>query len=172
MNNELWLVCTTSHITGTRTQVLCDAVRSRDGRCVISGEEIVTAIVEVIGGVLRLRISFRWLMKVTGMITISAAGLQFPWEKEEPSILCRIGYHLRVVYTSYLIIMLSRLTLMSICFIFCVRVVNNYFRTITKSCFSPSIRKISLVSILIKDFLMIPNHLSINFYVSILGRLF
>jgi hypothetical protein len=71
------------------------------------------------GGALRLRISFRWPMKVAGMTTISAAGLQFPRRQEEPSILCRMGCCSEVIYISYLRTTLSRLTLMYVCYIFC-----------------------------------------------------
>ncbi|KAF2183590.1 hypothetical protein K469DRAFT_667810 [Zopfia rhizophila CBS 207.26] len=43
INNEPWLVRTISHATGTRTQTFCDAVRSRDRRCVVSGREVLGA---------------------------------------------------------------------------------------------------------------------------------
>lgn len=36
-NDELWLTRTTSMATGTRTATFCDAVRARDGECVITG---------------------------------------------------------------------------------------------------------------------------------------
>jgi hypothetical protein len=39
VNNEPWLVRTISHATGTHVQSFCDAIRSRDRRCVISGEQ-------------------------------------------------------------------------------------------------------------------------------------
>lgn len=39
VNDEPWLVRTTSRHTGTRVQPFCDAIRSRDRRCVISNEE-------------------------------------------------------------------------------------------------------------------------------------
>jgi hypothetical protein len=40
-NNEQWLLCTESHATGTRVKSFCDAVRSRDSRCVISIRKIL-----------------------------------------------------------------------------------------------------------------------------------
>ena len=40
VNHEPWLLRTISLETGTRTQDFCDAVRSRDRRCVISGKEV------------------------------------------------------------------------------------------------------------------------------------
>ncbi|KAF1810201.1 hypothetical protein P152DRAFT_401644 [Eremomyces bilateralis CBS 781.70] len=43
VNNESWLVRTISVSTGTRTHCFRDAVRSRDRRCVISGEVAVAA---------------------------------------------------------------------------------------------------------------------------------
>ncbi|KAF2194976.1 hypothetical protein K469DRAFT_545534 [Zopfia rhizophila CBS 207.26] len=43
VHNEPWLARTISHATGSRTQAFCDAVRSRDRRCVISGTEAVGA---------------------------------------------------------------------------------------------------------------------------------
>jgi hypothetical protein len=43
VNNEPWLVRTISHSTGTRVKSFCDAVRSRDRQCVISGEKAVGA---------------------------------------------------------------------------------------------------------------------------------
>ncbi|KAF1811692.1 hypothetical protein P152DRAFT_459162 [Eremomyces bilateralis CBS 781.70] len=43
VNNESWLVRTISHASGTRTQCFRDAVRSRDRRCVISGEVAISA---------------------------------------------------------------------------------------------------------------------------------
>ncbi|KAI4133790.1 MAG: hypothetical protein LQ347_002063 [Umbilicaria vellea] len=43
VNDELWLVRTISHATGTRVRSFCDAVRSRDGRCVISGKKALGA---------------------------------------------------------------------------------------------------------------------------------
>jgi len=41
---------TISHTTGTRVQSFCDAVRQRDGRCVISGEVVVGAQFDVWDG--------------------------------------------------------------------------------------------------------------------------
>lgn len=43
VNNELWLTRTISMNTGTRQQAFCDAVRLRDGRCVVSGEKALGA---------------------------------------------------------------------------------------------------------------------------------
>ncbi|KAF2188005.1 hypothetical protein K469DRAFT_725039 [Zopfia rhizophila CBS 207.26] len=43
VNNEPWLVRTISHATGTCTHTFCDAVRSRDRRCVVSGREVLEA---------------------------------------------------------------------------------------------------------------------------------
>jgi hypothetical protein len=43
VNNEPWLVRTLSISTGTCVEAFCNAVRARDGRCVISGEVAVEA---------------------------------------------------------------------------------------------------------------------------------
>ncbi|KAI9879850.1 MAG: hypothetical protein M1830_006873 [Pleopsidium flavum] len=43
INDEPWLARMFSHSTGTRTIAFCDAVRSRDRRCIITGEEAVNA---------------------------------------------------------------------------------------------------------------------------------
>jgi hypothetical protein len=40
LTDESWLVRTESLATGTRIQAFCDAVRSRDRRCVVSGEVV------------------------------------------------------------------------------------------------------------------------------------
>jgi HNH endonuclease len=45
-NNEPWLVRTISHATGTRVQSFCNAVRSRDRRCAISGEQAAAAYID------------------------------------------------------------------------------------------------------------------------------
>ena len=55
-----------------------------------------------------------WLMKVIGKSSIIAAGLQFYRNLEKVSILCKMGYCSTIVYISYLIAMLSQLTLMCI----------------------------------------------------------
>lgn len=43
VNNEPWLVRTISLQSGTRTKAFCDAVRSRDRRCIITGDRAVRA---------------------------------------------------------------------------------------------------------------------------------
>ncbi|KAF4627998.1 hypothetical protein G7Y89_g10152 [Cudoniella acicularis] len=43
VNNEPWLLRTISLTTGTRVQSFCDAIRSRDSRCIISGKKAVMA---------------------------------------------------------------------------------------------------------------------------------
>ncbi|KAF2187860.1 hypothetical protein K469DRAFT_704822 [Zopfia rhizophila CBS 207.26] len=43
VTNEPWLVRTISRATGTRVAAFCEAVRSRDRQCLISGAEVVTA---------------------------------------------------------------------------------------------------------------------------------
>ncbi|KAF1808661.1 hypothetical protein P152DRAFT_462221 [Eremomyces bilateralis CBS 781.70] len=43
VNNEPWLLRTISHSTGTRTDSFRNAIRSRDRRCVISGQKAVGA---------------------------------------------------------------------------------------------------------------------------------
>ena len=43
MSNEPWLVRTISHATGTCVKSFCDAVCTRDRRCVISGVKAVSA---------------------------------------------------------------------------------------------------------------------------------
>ena len=43
VNNEPWLVRTTSVASGTRVAGFRDAVRQRDRRCVITGERVVSA---------------------------------------------------------------------------------------------------------------------------------
>ena len=62
--------------------------------------------------VFRLRISFHWPMKVNGLVVATAAGLQFYRRTEEPSILCRTDYCLRLIYTNSSIAITSQLTLM------------------------------------------------------------
>ncbi|KAA6411525.1 MAG: hypothetical protein FRX48_04805 [Lasallia pustulata] len=43
VSDEAWLVRTISHSTGTRTPAFRDAIRLRDPRCVITGEEAINA---------------------------------------------------------------------------------------------------------------------------------
>jgi HNH endonuclease len=42
LNNEPWLVRTISHATGSRVAAFCEAVRSRDRQCIISGITVPT----------------------------------------------------------------------------------------------------------------------------------
>jgi hypothetical protein len=42
VNNDPWLIRTISLTTGTRVEAFCDAVRSRDRRCVVTGLEVPT----------------------------------------------------------------------------------------------------------------------------------
>lgn len=173
MNNEPWLVRTTSHSTGTRTQSFCDAVHSRDGRCVISGEEVLTAHTGSWRGFeaahifplahedhwIRYNYS-RWITILPdrgGTINSVQNGLLLRTDIQQ----LFDGYDFSInpdVCVSY---NFNK-----------VIVANNYLRIITKLCSSPSIQKVSLASTLIKGFLMIPNDLSIKSCDGILGRLY
>lgn len=46
VNNELWLVRTISHATGSRVKSFCNTVCSRDRRCVISGKKAAGAYLD------------------------------------------------------------------------------------------------------------------------------
>lgn len=43
INNESWIFRAFSHSTGTRTQAFRDAIRLRDRRCIISGQQVLNA---------------------------------------------------------------------------------------------------------------------------------
>ena len=72
--------------------------------------------------VLRPHISFRWPMKVTGNSTATADTLRFRQKMEKPSTLYRMGSCLKLIYTSYLMAMTSRSTLMYVCLTFPIKI--------------------------------------------------
>jgi len=110
----------------------------------------------VIGAVLRLHISSRWLMRSTGVITILPVGSRFPQLQEVLSILHRMGYCFAVIYTISLTRMKSRLIQTHVSSnLYEDKVANYYFRTVTKLYTLALIMMELLENILIKDFLMI-----------------
>ncbi len=122
-------------------QAFRDAIRSRDGRCVVTKAVALGAQYDEWTGFEAAHI-FRWLMKNTGRIIILPAGSRLHQLRGVKSILYRMGYYLTVLYLRSLTRMNSRLIQTYVSYNpYEDNAANFYFRLVTKLCTSALIIK-------------------------------
>lgn len=172
VNNEPWLVRTISHTTGTRVKSFCDAVRSRDRRCLISGEKAVGAYLDDWTGfeaahIFPLAYEGHWTEHgYDRWITIrpESGGTI---NSVQNGMLLNSAIH--QLFDNYNLSINPDVWMR--CILFEDIVANDFFRIILRSCSSPPMGKVLLASIWTKSFLMTLNDLSISFCDGTSGRL-
>lgn len=156
--------------TGSRVQAFRDAVRSRDRRCVITGEEVIADYWRGFEAAHIFPLAYeqywtdhnygRWIS-----VTPDRGGTI---NSIQNGLLLRSDMHQLFDFYEF-----SINPDVCIYLYFCRNIVANYyFRTITRLYALYLIARVLLEDILTKDFSIIPNGRLIRFYVGILGRLF